>query len=141
MSYQKFESPDGHYTETWQDERNICHRLGLPAYISYYPNGILSKETYYIRGVRHRLDGPADIDYHLNGSVYSESFVKNGDMDRRDGPARIHYSDDGSIIYEAFYIDDHFLGHDKRGFWGLWGNLKEEERNNINILKLLVRYL
>lgn len=141
MNYQKVKSLHGYYTETWQDERNICHRLGLPAHIEYYPNGTISKEIYYVGGVRHRLDGPADIEYYLNGSVYSESFVKNGDMDRRDGPARIDYSDDGSIISEAFYIDDHLLGYDKRGFWGLWGNLKEEERNNINILKLLVRYL
>jgi hypothetical protein len=140
MSYKKFESPDGHYTETWQDESNICHRLGLPAYISYYPNGILRKEIYYIRGVRHRLDGPADIEYYLNGSVYFESFVKNGDMDRRDGPALIHYSNNGSIISEAFYIDDHFLGHDKRGFWALWDRLNYKQRQHKNILKLLVRY-
>jgi hypothetical protein len=140
MTFETYYNLDGSYTEVWQNEKNRIHRIGLPAYILYCKNKTIKLEGYFNNGVYHRLDGPALISYHSNGSVRLEVFRKKGCMDRRDGAAEIHYNDDGSIMAEYFQINDNYIGLNKKGFWALWAELNEEERENPGILKLLAKY-
>src|SRR3989344_5260809 len=47
-------------------EKLNCHE-SAPAVISYYENGKIEVETWWINGKRYRSDGPAVISYFENG--------------------------------------------------------------------------
>lgn len=85
----------------------------------------------------HRDDGPSWILYRENGTMYAENYYNNGKLDRRDGPAEIYYSEDGSIDHQSFYILGRFFG----SFWEYFDNLNEKEKNNHNILKIMLRHI
>jgi antitoxin component YwqK of YwqJK toxin-antitoxin module len=77
-----------------------------PALISYFDNGSLRSESYYINGEYHRKDGPATIEYYRDASIHSQLFYVNGKRHREDGPAHIYYNTDGSISYKEYYINN-----------------------------------
>jgi antitoxin component YwqK of YwqJK toxin-antitoxin module len=91
-------------------------------------------------GKLHREYGPAYIYYYTNGSTKHEFFCLNGALHRELGPAEIRYDPDGSINMELFYLNGKFLGENREGFWKLWDNLTEEQRNNQELLKYLTRF-
>lgn len=100
---------NGKPCKVWKNNDGDCHRVDGPAYITYYENGALSCEEYFINGTIHRRDGPAFISYRENGKVAND----------------------------IYYIDGNYLGQNTDGFWKLWEYLSEDERNNSNILKIL----
>ncbi len=91
--------------------RNFLHKEGSPAYISYYPNGLIHFEEYYKHGARYR----------------------------RDGPAIIVYGEDGKIMRETYCLTP-YIGTGKKGFWAFWDLLTEKEREHPNIVRLMVKY-
>lgn len=91
-------------------------------------------------GMLHRIGGPAHIKKYNDGVIY-ESFFHHDDFHREDGPARIWTNlNDPSYYKDEYWCRGMYLSEGKEGFWNLWNNLNEEERENPNILKLLIRY-
>ena len=80
---------------------------------SYYSNGQIQYEYYYLNNKLHRVDGPAYISYYQDGKIYSEHYFLNGKHHREDGPAFIRYYQDGKIAAEHYYLDDSFLTKEK----------------------------
>lgn len=54
------------------------HREDGPARISYYANGNIKRELYYINDIKQRLDGPACIEYADNGNIEFTEYWING---------------------------------------------------------------
>jgi hypothetical protein len=78
---------------------------------------------------------------YIGGTIINEVYRnEEGLLHREDGPAINHYLDDGNID-EYFYINGRILGSDKEGFWNLWAKLPWEKKNNISILKTMLRYV
>jgi antitoxin component YwqK of YwqJK toxin-antitoxin module len=72
---------------------------------SYYPNGNIYTEEYFINGIYHRGDGPAYIGYYTTGSIKYEEYLFNGRCHREDGPAWTQYYANGSINFEKYYLN------------------------------------
>lgn len=132
---------EGNSYKKWSNEAGEFHKDDGPAYICIWHNGYTRREEFYIRGLPHRTDGPAFISYNLDGSIAIESFFNHGEFHRVDGPSDIRYDPDGSIYYERFDLRGFYLGNDQEGFWNLWDHLNYKQRQNENILKLLMRFL
>jgi hypothetical protein len=91
-------------------------------------------------GKLHREGGPAHIKKYNDGVIY-ESFFYHDDFHRKDGPARTWINVNNPSYYkDEYWYCGMYLSEGKEGFWNLWNNLNEEERENPNILKLLIRY-
>ena len=108
--------------------------------------GFLIKEWRNELGCLHREDGPAYIRMALhnkNQFAEYESYryhTANGSIHRIDGPARIWYDSNGLVTREEFWISHKRLGYDKEGFFVFFDLLSEEEKQNNNVLKLLIKY-
>ena len=74
--------------------------------ITYYSNGKIQYEDYFLNGKRHRENGPAFIFYYKNGKIYFEHYFLNGKCHRENGPAYIEYYEDGKIDYEDYYLNN-----------------------------------
>ena len=92
-------------------------------------------------GRRDRVGAPAYIVHYNDGSVEREIFHVNGKVHREDGPAYIGYDDCGKVIYEEFWIYGSFIGYEINGFWSFWEALNEKQKENLNILKTMLRYV
>ena len=46
--------------------------------ITYYDNGNISSEQYFLNGKYHRENGPAIIRYYQDGKIEHESYYLNG---------------------------------------------------------------
>jgi antitoxin component YwqK of YwqJK toxin-antitoxin module len=55
--------------EEWFNKDNEYHRENGPVYISYYENGKIKYERYFLNGNLHRENGPANISYYANGNI------------------------------------------------------------------------
>jgi antitoxin component YwqK of YwqJK toxin-antitoxin module len=75
-----------------------------PAYTSYYQNGDIRYEQWFLNGINHRISEPAIIMYN-NGIVVRETWFKNGFIHRIDGPAHIEHYEHGIIANMYWYID------------------------------------
>jgi antitoxin component YwqK of YwqJK toxin-antitoxin module len=53
------------------------HNDNGPAFISYYDNGHIFYQAYYINGIHHRDDGPAFTSYNKDGSLRCEHYYLN----------------------------------------------------------------
>ncbi len=113
----------------------------LVSYKEYKNAWFLAKEWKDDYGKLHREDGPAYIEHYLDGSVRLEAFLINGKYHRNDGAAMVDYSYNGSVLFESFHLYGELLGSNKSGLWALWERLTEEERNNPNIIKLMLEYV
>lgn len=82
------------------------HRLDGPAFISYFNDGGVESEHYYINDERHRIDGPAFITYFQDGTIKSETYYILNQIHRVDGPAIIYYYENGTIERECYYKND-----------------------------------
>jgi hypothetical protein len=112
MSYKEIKNSNGSFLRVWRNGAGNLHRELAPAIIYYNSDGSIETECFYLNGVQHRESGPAIISYHP----------------------------DGSIEREFFYLNEKFLGKDDIGFWVLWDRLTDDKRNNLEILKCLVRF-
>lgn len=87
------------------------HNTDFPAYISYYPEGIIELQEYYFEGKKHRSpeDGPACIWYYPDGTINCQMYYFEGKLcgPPGDGPACIRYynDEDGTIKREVYYIN------------------------------------
>jgi hypothetical protein len=112
MSYNEWINDEDHMICEWLNDKGFYHRVDGPAYTEYDPKGILLIEEFLVNGVIHRTTGPAIILYHSNDS----------------------------LTKKEFWVEGKFLGIDKEGFFRLWDQLSEFERNNPEILKCLARF-
>jgi hypothetical protein len=140
MTYEEYKDSDGYLHKAWMNDSGLPHREGAPSYIVYNPDGSVDREYFLFNGFLHRELGPAEICYEPDGSIDVEGFYINDRLHRETGPAQIYYNSDGSIRMGRFYLNGECLGTDKKGFWKLWDNLNEEQRNNQELLKYLTRY-
>jgi len=74
---------------TYRNDSGEYHREGGPAFISYYKDGSVECEVYWLNGGRHRTDGPAAISYNEDGSISVEEYFINSRRHREDGSAYI----------------------------------------------------
>ena len=91
----------------YRNEKNELHRnpkIG-PAVISYYKNGNISYEEYWVNDKKHRLGEPSFIRYYENGNIHYEEYWVNGKKHRLDGPAIIEYFENGNIHYEQYWVN------------------------------------
>jgi hypothetical protein len=79
------------------------------------------------KGILHRTNGPAAE--YADGS--KEWWVK-GRIHRIDGPA-VEWSNN----HKEWWVEGKCLGHNKEGFWALWGCLSDEDRANPTLLSYL----
>jgi antitoxin component YwqK of YwqJK toxin-antitoxin module len=79
----------------------------IPAYITYYEDGSIRMEKYYLNKKYHRKNGPSYIEYYENGCIQNEYYFINGKYNREEGPSVIRYYDDASINYQNYYIKGH----------------------------------
>lgn len=82
------------------------HREDGPAYIEYYNDGIIAKESYFQNGKCFREeDLPCYIKYDVDGNVLEESYYKNGLIHRdNDLPARIVRDENGKILTVSWFL-------------------------------------
>ena len=141
MKYKEFRDEYSFLYKEWVNADGKYHREDGPACTKYYGNNSIWYEEFYINGVPHREDGPSDIIYYSNGILRSESFSIAGLYHREDGPADISYDEDGSIIYESYYLTGKCFGTGEHGFWNFWEAISEKQRQNLNLLKYLLRHM
>ena len=76
---------------------------------SYYSNGQIKSEQYFLNGKYHRENGPAFIFYYKNGKISYEYYYLNNKCHRENGPAYISYYRDGKIEREDYYLNNVFF--------------------------------
>ena len=104
---------DGEEIEhTWYDNNKI-HRIGAPAFISWFSNNNKSvrihSEEWYFKGLLHRKDQPAEIEYWVNGKIKMKRWWKMGRRHREDGPIIQEWRIDGILKTEKWAIDNKIL--------------------------------
>ena len=82
-------------------------------FVEYYPNGNISKKSYYEKDVLHNHKNtrkgvfePALSLYYEDGKVKYEEYRMYNRLNRYDGPAIIHYDEKGNIISTSYYKND-----------------------------------
>ena len=141
MSYKEWVDLLGRKHMEWTNKEGLRDRAGAPAYIKNYSNGLTECEQFLVNGELHRIDGPAVKYYHFNGLINAEEFYFKGKVHREDGAAYIQYDDCGKVTCEEFWLDGNFVGHGNPGFWSFWETLSEKQKENLNILKTMLRYV
>jgi antitoxin component YwqK of YwqJK toxin-antitoxin module len=76
---------------------------------TFYPNGNVEFQEWYLNGKIHNEEGPAYIRYHENGKVEYQEWWVNGKLHNEEGPAYIEYYEDGKVSYQSWYINDKLL--------------------------------
>jgi len=95
-------------TKTWGNSRSKPHRLyDLPAFIEYYPNGVIKEKGYFIKGDYHRTkDKPAKITYSTKGKITGQYWYVGGKSHREGGPADIIYKSNSKSVSRARFSLD-----------------------------------
>jgi antitoxin component YwqK of YwqJK toxin-antitoxin module len=73
---------------------------------TFYPNGKVAYQEWYLDGKWHNEEGPARVSYYENGKVAYQEWCFKGDYHNEEGPARIWYDEDGNVEYQAWYLND-----------------------------------
>ena len=73
---------------------------------TYYDNGQLLAESYYVGNNLHRTDRPAFTLWHDNGQLMFEEYWVNGEIHREDGPAAIWWDENGNITTQEFFLNN-----------------------------------
>jgi len=141
MSYQEWTDLIGRKHMEWTNKEGRRDRVGAPAYIVHYANGLIEVEQFRVNGELHRIDGPAVNYYHANGLIDVKEFWLFNRAHREDGPAYIQHDNCGKVIYEEFWLNGNFIGDESHGFWSLWETLNKKQKENLNILKTMLRYV
>jgi antitoxin component YwqK of YwqJK toxin-antitoxin module len=76
---------------------------------TFYPNGKVWQQEWYLNGERHNEEGPANIWFYDSGKVSFQSWYLNGNIHNEEGPARIRYYEDGKVDYQAWYLNGKYL--------------------------------
>jgi len=124
---------DGRKIEVWC-KGTILDRVGGPAHIEYYANGLPNVLTWFTNGVRHRAENDntinkrhTEIKYSTEGKVEYMKWYKAGKIHRNNGPAMIFYDGNVKILEEYWYINDK-LNRDDGPAW-----VKYYENGNVYI--------
>jgi antitoxin component YwqK of YwqJK toxin-antitoxin module len=94
------------------------HNENGPANISYYENGQIQYQSWYINGNRHNENGPSDIWYYENGQIQYQSWYINGKEHNVNGPAYISYYENGQIRHREWKINRKY--HNENGPANIW---------------------
>lgn len=82
---------NGKIKSTRYHAKGLTHRLGGPAFQSWFTSGLLAEELWAIDGLAHREGGPAHIEWSVDGQLVSEQWMQFGKRHRLDGPAFMYY--------------------------------------------------
>jgi antitoxin component YwqK of YwqJK toxin-antitoxin module len=103
----KYKNGNIRWIEYFNDNSKF-HREDGPAYQSFYSNGNIKCEEWYINGKKHREDGPTIITYHENGNIEQQTYIINNVEHRTDGPAYTLFDINGNILYHIWYKNNEY---------------------------------
>jgi len=86
--------------------------------VTYWDNGQVEFESYYINSELHRIDGPAYTNWYENGNKEFEAYYINDELHRINGPAITRWDENGQKYYEAYYINN--KEYSKEDFEASW---------------------
>jgi len=92
--------------ETWYQNNEIHRDDGGPALRSYYEDGSINEERWFVHGQRHRVDGPAISAHYDNGNLRYETWYQHGEVHCEDGPAVVSYRTNGEVAETTWYNHD-----------------------------------
>ena len=84
------------------------HNTTGPAIKSWFENGQVECEYYYLNGNKHRLNDPAVRYWYKNGLLRKEEYYLRGERHNTTGPAIKKWDENGHLNEEC-YIDGNFL--------------------------------
>jgi antitoxin component YwqK of YwqJK toxin-antitoxin module len=73
---------------------------------TFYPNGNVEFQGWYLNGKWHNEEGPAHIRYYENGQIRFRRWCLNGEFHNEEGPACIRHYEDGKVEYQGWYLND-----------------------------------
>lgn len=118
----------------------LRNRENGPAWVSYFPNGVVHEEEWWIDDKKERAeDKPAKISYHDNGTPFVKTWYFNNWIHREKNPAMISYREDGSTEEESWWNegDLHREGAPARIYYDTQGELEAEWYNMRNKIESL----
>jgi hypothetical protein len=107
ITISKFFKPVNHVLFTLNRDLKKHREGGFPAERSWYKNGTLEMEIYYLNGKLHREgDLPAYRRWCWNGTLGYEEYYLNGKEHREeDLPAYREWDDKGRLEREAYWLN------------------------------------
>jgi len=93
----KYHDNGNTWKELWHKEGDEYHyhKEDGPAYRSFYLNGELAYEEWWVNNKEHRMDGPASAYYNKDGTILFEKYHINGEKmskeEWEDHPIRQEY--------------------------------------------------
>lgn len=75
-------------------------------FITQWPNGIKSLETYKIGDTYHNENGPAYTEWYDDGQMKRCFYFINGKRHRLDGPAWETWYENGKPGYKGYFVND-----------------------------------
>jgi len=83
--------------------------MKLQRYKTFYYNGQIEYEEYYLNNKLHNPEGPAFKSWYDNGQIKYEEYYLNGKRHNSDGPAYKCWYDNGQIEYEEYWLNGTLL--------------------------------
>jgi len=83
--------------------------MKLRKYKTFYYNGQIEREAYWLSGKRHNPDGPAYRSWYDNGQIEAEVYYLNYKLHNPNGPAIKKWSDNGQLIREEYWLNGEWL--------------------------------
>src|SRR3569623_500511 len=83
--YMGIEVIDYHRSIEWTNFNNAYHRIGHPAHIEWFADGLVRSEKWYQNGIIYRVtDKPSHVEYYNNNNTVIAEFWSNkyGRLDR-----------------------------------------------------------
>jgi hypothetical protein len=72
---------------------------------TFYPNGSLEHQAWFLNGSVHNEEGPARIKYYENGNIEYQEWRFDGKLHNEDDPAYIRYYEDGKVDYQSWHLN------------------------------------
>lgn len=94
--------------KTYQRRQNDDYILNFkdgPSFSTFYDNGKLESQMWYLKGVVHSESGPAVINYYPEGNISTGAWFKDGKRHRDVGPAVVTTDEDKKIVRQEWWVD------------------------------------
>jgi len=77
--------------------------------VTYYSNGKIRNEEYFLNGELHRENGIAFKSWYSNGNKCNEQYFLNGELHREHGIAVKSWYDNGNICVKQYFLNGEIL--------------------------------
>jgi hypothetical protein len=122
----------------YNEDGELHSKLGQPAVVSYYLNGVVFEQSWYTNGERNRgSDNPATIRYDKNGQIIFKCWYRKGQLYRiGNKPVIVEYENEKEIKPEPFF--DKLMNSTKKGGYqmGEISVIYVESSTSLNIIRL-----